>query len=417
MKTLRRPILFALISLAMFGPTVGIVVAADDHAPPPDPLPGDEIVDGLALGVGDWLDASISAEQFHTNTALFDEEWMFGTWMMAAVGFGQHAAAHQDARAADLVRMEQCIDVLLGPDGTKFDRSRWHSSPLDDLAQPSRGHAAWLGYAGLALSLHHRLVTDVTAPGGPVVDRYAALHDHVSDALLARLGSPVIETYPGQAFPVDNAAGFGALGLDAADPADPDRAARTRKALAPALARLLDTWRDPKTGVLYQMIDPRGVQHGHTDPRGSGTFLAAWFLSFADDVPGLGRPGRSLYYSGRDQLYEPLGPLGAMREYRYGKGASVLGEAELGEGDIDSGPLILGRGVSSTAFAIGGARAEGDTAIAAALIRTATMFGRPSTDDHGATHFSTAGAAMCGNASCGALGDAILFAMLTTPAR
>jgi hypothetical protein len=234
-------------------------------------------------------------------------------------------------------------------------------------------------------------------------DRFADLHDQVTDALIARLDAPIIETYPDESYPVDNAAGFGSLGLHAAADSDPERASRTTTALNTAVGRLVGQWREPQTGLLFQWSSSSGPAKGHGPPRGSGTFLASWFLSF-----GAPNAAHALYKAGRDYLYEPLGPLGAMREYRYDNPTS--------QGDIDSGPLILGRGVSATAFAIGAARADGDAATAAALIRTATLFGAPLEDADGALHFRTAGAAMCGSESCGALGDAILFAMVTTPA-
>ncbi len=372
----------ALVPLALAGPR-------------PDTLPGDELADGLALGVADWLDQSVHADQFGTKSALFDEEWMFGTWMMAAVGFYQHGMAHPDAAASDLVRMEACIDVLLGPDGLAFDARRWGSSPLDDLDDVQRGHAAWLGYANLPLALHHRWML---AEGRP--DRFADVHEQVSAALVARLPSPIIETYPGEAYPVDNAAGYGSLGIYAASPGAPDTA---RVALATAMDRLFASWREPETGLLYQNLPSEGIAAGHGPPRGSGTFLSAWFLGFADPA----RAG-TLYGAGNRYLYEPLGPLGAMREYRYDTD---------GDMDIDSGPLIFGRGVSATAFAIGAARAAGDASTAAALIRTATVFGAPTYDESGALHFRAAGPTICGSEGCGALADAILFAMVTTPRR
>lgn len=377
----------------------GLLLLAAQGSPPTPAatLPGDELADGLAIGVGDWLDASIHADQFHTASPLFDEEWMFGTWMMAAVGFGQHAAANPDARAADLLRMEACLDVLVGEDGTRFDRRKWGVSPLADLDNPAHGHAAWLGYANLALAVHHEVVT---AEGR--ADRFADLHDRVSDALVARLGAPIIETYPGEAYPVDNAAGFGSLGIAARTAADPDRALALSQASDRASRRLVSTWRAPGTGLLFQWLDADGPAKPHGPGRGSGTFLASWFLSF-----GSPSAAHALYRAGRDYLYEPLGPLGAMREYPYG---------DDGAGDIDSGPLVFGRGVSATAFAIGAARADGDAETAGALLRTATLFGAPSEEPGGAVHFRSAGAAMCGTESCGALGDAILFAMVTTPA-
>lgn len=379
--------------------TAGLLLLAAQGSPPTAPasLPGDELADGLAIGVGDWLDASIHADQFHTASPLFDEEWMFGTWMMAAVGFGQHAAANPDARAADLLRMEACLDVLVGEDGTRFEKRKWGVSPLADLDDPARGHAAWLGYANLALAVHHEVVLSEGRP-----DRFADLHDRVSDALVARLKSEIIETYPGEAYPVDNAAGFGSLGLASRTAADPERALVLSRATEAASRRLVASWRAPGTGLLLQWIHPGGAAKASGPGRGSGTFLASWFLSF-----GSPSAAHALYRAGRDYLYEPLGPLGAMREYPFG---------DDGAGDIDSGPLIFGRGVSATAFAIGAARANGDADTARALLRTATLFGAPSEDPSGAIHFRSAGAAMCGAESCGALGDAILFAMVTTPA-
>jgi hypothetical protein len=96
-------------------------------------------------------------------------------------------------------------------------------------------------------------------------------------------------------------------------------------------------------------------------PRGSGTALGAYFLSFAD--PAL---SRALQRALRLQLTAaPLG-LGMVREYPAGRS---------GDGDIDSGPLLFGYSVSATGFSLGSARAAGDRQHFAEVFRTADLFG------------------------------------------
>ena len=90
----------------------------------------------------------------------------------------------------------------------------------------------------------------------------------------------------------------------------------------------------------------------------------------------------------------------------------VLGHAAIreyapgwrGMGDIDSGPVILGMGVSSTGFGVAGARAHGEERVYRGILRTATLFGLPARR-HGGRWFLTGGA----------IGNAIMLAMLTAP--
>jgi len=82
-----------------------------------------------------------------------------------------------------------------------------------------------------------------------------------------------------------------------------------------------------------------------------------------------------------------------VREYPHGHS---------GSGDIDSGPVILGYGVSATGFALGPARIHGDQALFGRLLRTAVLFGAP-LQRKDTLEF----------VSGGPLGNAILFAMLT----
>lgn len=79
--------------------------------------------------------------------------------------------------------------------------------------------------------------------------------------------------------------------------------------------------------------------------------------------------------------------------------------ADPGAGDIDSGPVILGYGVSASGFAMGPARSFGDRERYAGLYATAELFGAPQRSErHGHRHLTG-----------GPLGDAVLCAMQTAP--
>ena len=101
-----------------------------------------------------------------------------------------------------------------------------------------------------------------------------------------------------------------------------------------------------------------------------------------------------MYRGITQSLESSLFNFGAIREYPHG---------ENGISDIDSGPIIFGYGFSATGFTIGAARAYGDQPLYARLYSSAVLAGAPSLRD-GRLDFLTGGS----------LGNAILFAMLTT---
>jgi hypothetical protein len=74
------------------------------------------------------------------------------------------------------------------------------------------------------------------------------------------------------------------------------------------------------------------------------------------------------------------------------------------DGDVDSGPVIFGLGPSATGFALGAARANADEETFGELYATAALVGAP-VEHEGARKFALGGP----------IGDAILFAMITTP--
>ncbi len=124
-------------------------------------------------------------------------------------------------------------------------------------------------------------------------------------------------------------------------------------------------------------------------PRGSGTTFGLYFLSFVD--PKL---SAQLYYAAKKELAGSLMGFGLMHEYP----ALFSG----GSGDVDSGPVILGYGVSPTGFMIAGARIHKDKSYFKKLYRTSVIFGAPRSSGDKWQYVTG-----------GPLGNAIMFAMLT----
>ena len=354
---------------------------------------GDEgVQQELAAGVADWVEKGLTRGSFNTGSSQFNGEWLFGTYLMAGLGFGQMALEHPERRPRNLALMGRCIERLLSPEVRAFDAETWRSDPLETL-EGEPAHAAYLGYLNLLLSLHRLL-----DPGSA----YAGLNDRITAALLRRIEqSPIqlIESYPGEVYPVDNCAAIGSIGLHARA-TGADRRAFLEKWSAFCRQRYVD----PKTGLLYQCVWPaatavsarggrmRGLPPPGSPadaPRGSGTALGLYFLSFADR--GL---SAELYRGVRSHLARSVCGFGGVREYP----AGYRGE----RGDIDSGPVVCGFGLSATGFLIGGARMHGDRAYFRRLFATAYVWGAPFAEK-GRLRFVTGGP----------LGDSILFAMLT----
>jgi hypothetical protein len=168
------------------------------------------------------------------------------------------------------------------------------------------------------------------------------MHDRVAGALAERIrASPIslLETYPGEIYPVDNCAVAATVALHPA--ADPALLARWK-------ADLRRRQVDPASGLLIQAVTPSSA------------------------------------------------PFGGVREYPAAH--------RRGRGDIDSGPVIAGIGVSATGFSIAAARGLGDRRWFTQLHRTTWLFGAPVSTGEG-RRFVTGGS----------LGNAILLAMLTAP--
>jgi hypothetical protein len=325
----------------------------------------------LGRGVIAIVDEGVRADQFATGSRQIDGEWWFATYMMAVMGLGQAALAHPELHDAHAAAMDRAIDRLLEPDLRGFDRESWGSDAMDAL-DGDRGHVGYISYFSAALAMD-RLVD----PG-----RHDATEERFVHAMIRRFEADLMpETYPGERYPVDCSTGIAAIALH-------DRATgEDHSALLHRwTAKLQSDWVDDDGLLLQRFHHGEAVDVG----RGSGTFLAAYFIAFADPDAS-----RTLWEHGRDALYNPLLGFGMMREIPHGTRM-----------DVDSGPVILGRGVSATGFALAPARIHGDGSTFAGLYATTDLFGVP-VDRGDARVYATGGP----------LGDALIYAMLTAPDR
>ncbi len=330
----------------------------------------------LGRSVARWMESDIRAEHFDTVGTLFDAEWAFGTYFAAGMGYGQVALEHPALRGDCLRRMDFAIEQLLTEDVRAFDRQSWDEDPLLTL-DGHNGHAAYLGYLNLLLSLRR-----FVHPDGP----HAELNDRITAALarrVARSSTLLLETYPREAYPVDNCAVIGSIGLyDRATGADHSELLRRW------IERCKANYVHPETGLLYQAVGHRNGDPQDA-PRGSGTCLGLYFLSFSH--PGL---SAELYRAVKAELTSRVLGFGGVREYPR--------SWPDGRGDVDSGPIVWGFGMSATGFALGGARVHDDRTHFADLYATAHLVGAPVARG-GEFTFLTGGP----------LGDALMFAMLT----
>jgi hypothetical protein len=323
------------------------------------------------------LGNELSRSSFRTGSNQYDGEWLFGTYLMAGIGFGQMALEHPELRERHAVLMSQCIERLLAPDVRAFDAETWKEDPLQGL-DGDNAHAAYLGYLNLLLGMH-RLVSGETT--------YASLNDRITASLIRHVKASsisLIESYPGEVYPVDNCFVIGSIGLHqrvtGSDHSD---------ILQPWAKRTREHYVDPKTGLLIQAVSKYDGSP-YDKPRGSGTALGLVAIHYAD--PEL---ARDLYRGIKRTLACTLLGFGVVREYPNGVH---------GQGDIDSGPVIFGYGLSATGFTIAGARMYGDEDYFRRLFATAHMFGAPVNRGDRREYISG-----------GTLGNAILFAMFTAP--
>lgn len=307
-----------------------------------------------------------------TGSAHFDGEWTLVAYQMALLGMGQVARAHPGERAALRPLMRRCASRMMAPEARAFGAARWGEDGLAALASP-RGHA-YLGYLALALGMHRAV--DPETP-------YAPVHDALIAALARRVAEApagLIETYPGESYPPDVASVIGAIGLHGTVTGTDHRAV-----LRPWAETFRARYVHRPSGYVIQRARRSG--EALDAPRGSGTAVSAYFLSFAD------RALATELARAVARGTATLAGFGGVREFPPGTD---------GRGDIDSGPVLLGVSVSGTAFGFAPLRALGDGERFTALWRTASLFGAPRGDGDA-----------WGFRAAGPMGDALLLAMMT----
>jgi len=313
---------------------------------------------------------------YHSGHSRFDGQSAVAIYQMTLLGLGQVVLEHPELRETFLPAMQLAADRLVDPKTLVYASAVYGRHGSLGMA-PGTGHA-YMGYVNLGLGMLRRV-----DPG----TKHAELHDRITADLAQRLfASPtgLIETYPGETWPPDVAAVAGSIGLHA-------------QATGTDRSRDLSAWAErfahcavSESGYLVQRMRSGSCQPVDA-PRGSGTAVGSYFLSFAD--AGLSRRlYEGLARNGRRSL---LG-FGGLREYAPGFS---------GRGDTNAGPVVLGVSVGATGFGIGAARANGDRALYRELYRTAVLFGIP---------VSRGDETSC--AVGGALGNALLLAVLTARA-
>jgi hypothetical protein len=328
----------------------------------------------LARAVADSGSRGTTLAEFNTGSERFDAEWAYVTCTMTVLGLGQVIRNEGNHREDLLPGIHGCLDYLANAASREFGTTAWGEDGAS-VSDSENGHA-YLGYWNLALGMHRLLEPD---------SEFSSLHDQLTETLARRLsGKPIwqFQTYPGEVYPADIAAVIGSLALHT----------RATGQVHPEVSVALESFRrfavDSSTGLVYQALaDRTGKPLDH--PRGSGTALSVYFLSFADPALSL-----ELHDAVRTRLNRSLLGFGAVREYP----KAVKG----GYGDIDSGPVLLGLSVSATGFAISGARLHGDRNMFIRLYRTAFLFGAPIRKANYERWLTG-----------GRLGDAILLSMLT----
>lgn len=218
-------------------------------------------------------------------------------------------------------------------------------APFAAAMHPAHGvfHAGWT-------SRLRGGIVELVGPGAAETARFRADCAEIAQAL--RTSGPFLEAYPGQAWPVDTVVAVSALGLH-------DRI------LDPAYRRVRESWvraagsaMDPRTGLL-----PHQVRPAWSGARGSSQSVVQRFLPEIDEEWAQGQYARF-----RDVFVTTELGLPGVREYPPGTE---------GEGDVDSGPLILGVSISATAVTLGAARAHGDLALAGPLTGLGEAAGLP----------------------------------------
>lgn len=335
----------------------------------------DEVTRGLANELVGFEATDTATRATHPENR-FAGEWALVTHQMTALGLAQIVLAHPEWKSSYAPTMRIAALRSFLPEMRDFGTRAWHGEDALASLAGDNGHA-YLAYPALAVGMA-RLVDPAGFPSDVV-----RAHDALIAAYERRLlASPtgLIETYPGESYPTDVAAVAAAIavhgrvtGLDHS------------RVLAHWARRVRAVQIDAESGFVHQRMAVDGTPRDV--PRGSGTGLAAWYAGFVD----------------RSLAVELTGALLAHERTFFGFGAVAEFGEQVGHGDIDSGPVVLGVSVAATGFSLAPFKAFGHRHAFTRLYRTTTLFGLPTRRSE----------SLCFRTG-GPIGNALLLAMLTS---
>lgn len=245
-----------------------------------------------------------------------------------------------------------------------IEEARWALHALESAAgravfSPTLDPPYGVFYAGWKSYLHGSILRLQDAPerDSADVERYQNDLDALAQAF-ERSETPFLPAYPGQSWPVDSVVGMAALRLH-------------DEVFTPQYGSVIDRWLreaqtrlDPGTGLLPHRAN-LGTGAPVENARGSSQSLIAYFFTQID--PEWGKE----QYEGFRQRFV-VNYLGIPGTLEYPAGV-------VGLGDIDSGPLIFGVSLSASVVTAAAARANGDTALADAILDVGEALGFPIT--------------------------------------
>lgn len=312
-----------------------------------------------------------------TGQSRYAGEWALVTHQMVALGLAQICRARPERCPSLIPTITDAAKKTFLPEMRDFGTRAWDGEDALDSLEREHGHA-YFAYPALAVGVARAL--DPAFPAD-----LARTHDALITAFERRLtasSTGLIETYPGQSFPTDVAAVAAAIAVHGRATGADHRAVLDHWAEAVRRVQV-----DPKSGLVWQRMDAHDGQPLDA-PRGSGTGLAAYFAGFADSRV------EDLLAEGLFRQEAGFWGFGGIREYAPGYD---------GDGDVDSGPVVLGISVSATGFALGPARALGRESSFEHIYRTTELFG-VLLRQGGRARYATGGP----------IGDALLLALLTS---
>jgi hypothetical protein len=335
----------------------------------------DDVARGLANELVGFETTDTATRATHPENR-FAGEWALVTHQMTALGLAQIVLTHPEWKSTYAPTMRTAALRSFLPEMRDFGTRAWHGEDALSSLAGDNGHA-YLAYPALAVGMA-RLV-DPLGFHADVVRAHDALIAAYERRLLA---SPtgLIETYPGESYPTDVAAVAAAIavhgrvtGLDHS------------RVLAHWVQKVRAVQIDAASGFVHQRMAVDGTPRDV--PRGSGTGLAAWYAGFVD----------------RSLAVELTGALLSHERTFFGFGAIAEFGEQVGHGDIDSGPVVLGVSVAATGFSLAPFKAFGHRDAFTRLYRTTALFGLP----------ARRGEALCFRTG-GPIGNALLLAMLTS---